>query len=79
VQRSGCADKIAWQQDHASHEIEGWCELCEAACNSECGAWCLFDFSATQNRNLLFPEISRNVAERKLPRQRSFDVAIRVK
>jgi hypothetical protein len=59
VHRAQAADKIAWQQERAHDEIEGWCELCHAACQDECGAWCLFDFSSAANRDLLFCELSR--------------------
>jgi hypothetical protein len=59
VRRAQAADKIAWQQERAHDEIEGWCELCHAACDDECGAWCLFDFPSGGNRDLLFCELSR--------------------
>ena len=46
VLHAPCDDKVAWQQERAHLEIQGWCQLCEAANQGECHGWCLLDLTS---------------------------------
>jgi hypothetical protein len=52
VHHAPCDDKIAWQQDRAHLEIQGWCQLCEAANQGECRGWCLLDLTSKEYGDL---------------------------
>lgn len=52
VRHAPCDDKIAWQQDRAHLEIQGWCQLCEAAHQGECYGWCLLDLTSKEYADL---------------------------
>jgi hypothetical protein len=54
VRNAPCDDKIAWQQDRAHLEIQGWCQLCEAANHGECHGWCLLDLTSKEYADLPF-------------------------
>ena len=46
VRHAPCDDKVAWQQERAHLEIQGWCQLCETANQGECHGWCLLDLTS---------------------------------
>ena len=54
VRHAPCDDKVAWQQDRAHLEIEGWCQLCEAANQGECHGWCLLNLTSKEYADLPF-------------------------
>ncbi len=62
VKRARREDKIAWQQDDAHREVEGWCELCEAANGGECHGGCLVDHGSG-DASLPFRRFAAKAAE----------------
>jgi hypothetical protein len=48
VRRVDGPERDAWQQDQAHREVEGWCDLCEAASGGECAYWCLRELAVAR-------------------------------
>jgi hypothetical protein len=67
VRHASREDKIAWQQDGAHHEIEGWCELCEVVNGGECDGGCLINHRLGKYPDCLFVRSTRKGASSALP------------